>query len=217
MLPVFPLTYRFVISQSSIFFGTVETGRFSWRTRFLLPRWPLVRLPTEARDFLEERRRRMISLNDATVHIEAGHSCERGYRIPLSESHRREIPRRCPRRPFFRFPSLARVCGISSPCPLCPDILLFVSRAFAQRNDIAQTSLSISAPDRETGPRTFHADRLTSYRRAISSLKEIATKTPWTSNKGEVNSVSNSYLEIILKFAYQCSWRNSGYVRGRLT
>lgn len=29
---------------------------------------------------------RMISLNDATVYIEAGHSCEWGYRIPLSES-----------------------------------------------------------------------------------------------------------------------------------
>lgn len=28
----------------------------------------------------------MISLNDATVYIEAGHSCEWGYRIPLSES-----------------------------------------------------------------------------------------------------------------------------------
>lgn len=38
----------------------------------------------------------MISLNDATVHIgEAGHSCERGCRVPLSDSRLLSC------RPFF--------------------------------------------------------------------------------------------------------------------
>lgn len=55
----------------------------------------------------------MISLNDATVYIEAGHSCERGYRVPLSESPSLFF------RPFFfsfLFPYLKRAGILARLC-----------------------------------------------------------------------------------------------------
>lgn len=98
---------------------------------------------------------RMISVNDATVHIEAGHSCERGYRIPLSESHCR-FRRRC----YLSLSPSAPSSVLPFPFSASPWKLhwprLRVPRPHGARNATSNAASSpsllpaASTPDRET-------------------------------------------------------------------